>query len=390
MIFSWQRTILPIAAMFSFRMLGLFMLIPVFSVLGEQLQGATPTLIGIALGSYGLSQGLLQMPFGLLSDRYGRKKLIGIGLFLFALGSLLGGLSTSIYTMILARTLQGTGAIGSVLIALLADLTPDNQRTKAMAVIGMTIGISFSLAMILSPIITHHYGLSAIFYLTFVLAILGLILLYTVVPNPPRELIINTDETHFTRLKQVVRDRQLQQLNFGIFMQHLILTATFYVIPLILKQQMQTGILSAQWHFYLPILLLSFIAMLPFIILAERKKRMRLVFLAAVALIAISELILSLLFANVAAVWIGMFAYFVAFNILEATLPSMISKQAHKQQKGTAMGVYSTCQFLGIFFGGTLSGIIFQHLGITGVFVFNGVLALLWFSVSWSMQIKEQ
>ncbi len=214
---SWFNSVLPIAAIFSFRMLGLFMLIPVFTVFATHLQGATPALIGLALGSYGLSQGLLQMPFGMLSDRYGRKPLLTIGLLLFASGSLIGALSHSIYMMIFARTLQGTGAIGSILIALLADLTPDEQRTKAMAVIGMTIGLSFSLAMVISPAITNHFGLSGIFYLTTGLALLGLVLLHVVIPTPKKERFHIDSEANPSLFKAVIHNRHLQRLNMGIF-----------------------------------------------------------------------------------------------------------------------------------------------------------------------------
>lgn len=390
MIYSWFNSVIPIAAIFSFRMLGLFMLIPVFTVLGEQLSGSTPALIGIALGSYGLSQGILQMPFGLLSDRFGRKPMITIGLILFALGSLLGAMTHSIYGMIIARVLQGTGAIGSVLIALMADLTPDSQRTKAMAVVGMTIGISFSLAMILSPILTHYYGLSAIFYLTAVFALLGLLLLHTVIPTPVNEYFHSESETNPALLKPVLKDRQLQRLNLGIFMQHFILTSTFYAIPLILKQLMLQGYLTVQWHFYLPLLLGSFIVMIPFIYLAERHHKMRPVFLGAVATIFITELFLAIFYSGFYHLLLLMFLYFVAFNLLEATLPSLISKQAGKLNKGTALGVYSTCQFLGIFIGGSTAGIVYQHQGIRGVFILNAVFSLTWLITTWSMQFKNK
>ncbi len=230
---SWSNSVFPIAALFSFRMLGLFMLIPVFTVYATQLTGATPALIGIALGSYGLSQGLLQIPFGMLSDSFGRKSIITLGLIFFVCGSLLGAFATSIYGMIFARILQGTGAIGSVLIALLADLTPDEQRTKAMAVIGATIGLSFSLAMILSPTITHYFGLSGIFYLTTFLAVFGLILLHGVIPTPRKEPFHLDSDPSPALFSDVLRNRHLQRLNFGIFvnilfLQQLFLPCLFY------------------------------------------------------------------------------------------------------------------------------------------------------------------
>ena len=381
----WLKSVVPIAAMFSFRMLGLFMLIPVFTVYAIHLEKATPTLIGLALGSYGLSQGVLQIPFGILSDRFGRKPIIAIGLLLFFSGSLLGAFTHTIYGMIIARTLQGTGAIGSVLIALLADLTPDSQRTKAMAVIGTSIGLSFTLAMVISPTIAHHYGLSGIFYFTAILAILGLLLLYFVVPTPVKEPFQVDSKTRSKLFKTAIANHHLQRLNLGIFCQHFILTSTFFVIPMLLQQQIRAGNLSFQWRFYLPLMLLSFLAMVPFIILAERKARIKLMFLTSIAITSICQLLLAFTHQS----WIGIcantFAYFVVFNILEASLPSQISKQANTEAKGTAMGIYSSCQFLGIFAGGASAGLLFQFANSRGIFILNAGIGLLWFIIAIKM-----
>lgn len=383
---SWLNSVFPIAAIFSFRMLGLFMLIPVFTVFATQLQGATPALIGLALGSYGLSQGILQMPFGMLSDRFGRKPILTIGLLFFVAGSILGALSHSIYTMILARTLQGTGAIGSVLIALLADLTPDEQRTKAMAVIGMTIGLSFSLAMVLSPALTHHYGLAGIFYLTAVLALLGLLLLHAVIPTPTKERFHIDSEADSSLLKTVIRNKHLQRLNAGIFFQHFILTATFYAIPFLLQQQIKEGHLAEQWHFYLPLMIFSFLLMVPFILLAEKKRQMKLVFLLSVFITLFAQFFLALMGQHWFSLCVLMFLYFAAFNILEALLPSLVSKQAGPTSKGTAMGVYSSSQFLGIFVGGLAAGLLYQFAGNLGIFFCNAAISLLWLSLSLFMK----
>lgn len=383
---SWFNSVFPIAAIFAFRMLGLFMLIPVFTVFATHLHGATPTLIGFALGSYGLSQGILQMPFGMLSDRFGRKPVLTIGLMLFACGSLIGALSHSIYMMILARTLQGTGAIGSVLIALLADLTPDEQRTKAMAVIGMTIGLSFSLAMVISPAITNHYGLASIFYLTTILALLGLLLLHTVIPTPKKERFHLDSEANPSLFKMVISNKHLQRLNAGIFFQHFILTATFYAIPLLLQQQVKQGNLTQQWHFYLPLMVFSFVVMVPFILLAEKKRRMKSVFLMSVLVTTLAQLFLVLTKQHWLSLCLLMFLYFVAFNFLEATLPSLVSKQAGATSKGTAMGIYSSSQFLGIFVGGTAAGVLYQLVGSTGIFICNALLGLIWLFIASFMQ----
>lgn len=367
-------------------MLGLFMLIPVFTVYATHLSGATPTLMGLALGSYGLSQGLLQMPFGLLSDRFGRKPILMIGLLLFACGSLLGALSHSIYTMIAARALQGTGAIGSVLIALLADLTPDEQRTKAMAVIGMTIGLSFSLAMVISPAITSHFGLAGIFYLTTILALIGLGLLHFIIPTPKKECFHVDTEANFSLLKMVLCNRHLQRLNAGIFFQHAILTATFYAIPIILQQQISQGHLNQQWHFYLPLMICSFVLMVPFILLAEKRRQMKKVFATAVLATTLMQFSLAFLHQEWVSLWLLMFIYFVAFNILEATLPSLISKQADANSKGTAMGIYSSSQFLGIFLGGALAGVLYQLGGNIAIFTINALLGALWFIIALFMK----
>lgn len=385
MSYSWSKSVLPIAAIFCFRMLGIFMLIPIFTVFAAELQHSTPTLIGIALGSYGLSQGLLQIPFGILSDRFGRKKIIAIGLVLFALGSLIGMFSHSIYSMIAARILQGAGAIGSVLIALLADLTPDEQRTKAMAVIGMAIGLSFSLAMVISPVIAQHYGLSGIFSFTALLACLGLIILYRVIPTLKKQRFHTDSETRVSLLKITLFNKHLQRLNLGIFIQHFILTATFYVIPLLLQEQLKLGNLVYTWSFYLPLMLGSFILMTPFIYFAEKKKLIKPIFLVAILISCGSQLLLALIYNQWLSLCGLMLVYFIAFNFLEANLPSLISKEANAVNKGTAMGIYSSCQFLGIFIGGFSAGLLYQYAGTHAIFIVNAVLGLIWFFVALRM-----
>ena len=378
MNYTWRHTVFPIATIFSFRLLGLFMLIPIFTLHAGELSGASPMLIGVALGCYGLSQGILQIPFGLLSDRFGRKPMITIGLILFAIGSLMGALAHSIEMMISARILQGAGAIGSVLIALLSDLTPDEQRTKAMAVVGITIGVSFSLAMIISPILAEHTGLAGIFYLTAGLALFAMLLLHLVIPTPVKDPFHENDLIHTQQFIPALKNRHLQRLNAGIFFQHMILTSTFYVLPLLLKQHIQQGELSEPWHFYLPLMLFAFIVMMPIIALGERHRRMKFIFMLAVTLTTVSQLALVLFNQQWISLCIAMVVYFIAFNILEATLPSLVSRQAGAANKGTAMGIYSSSQFLGIFAGGALAGITFQYAGGAGIFLVNAAVGLLW------------
>ncbi|MDF1678102.1 MAG: MFS transporter [Legionellaceae bacterium] len=374
----WTRAVLPIAAIFACRMLGLFLLIPVFTLYAPSLSGATPALIGLTLGAYGLSQGLLQIPFGMLSDRYGRKPVIMLGLILFAIGSAMGAYTHSIHGMLLARILQGMGAIGSVLMALLADLTPESKRTAAMAIIGGSIGLSFNLALIASPTLAHQNGLSGIFMLTLGLACFGLVLLKTAV-HTPKISPQTSSITHKKRLVHVLKSSSLRRLNLGIFCQHAILTATFFVLPLKLKAAIDTNLLQSSWHFYLPTLVVAFVAAVPLIMFAEKRGKGALVFSIAIALTCISQLILAQSALSWTLFCVVMFTYFLAFNALEAMLPSLVSKQTTSDYKGTAMGVYSSCQFLGIFVGGGLSGVLFAHYGHHGIFMFNAVIALLWF-----------
>ena len=382
---SWLSPAFQIAAIFSFRMLGLFMLIPVFTLYANQLQGATPLLLGLALGSYGLTQGLFQIPFGMLSDRYGRKPVITMGLLLFAGGSILGAQTHSIAGMILARTLQGAGAIGSVLIALLADITAERHRTKAMAVIGATIGLSFSIAFILSPSLAAVAGLAGIFYLTAGLAILGLGILYCIpTAKQPIEKPIST----LQQLKKVFFDKDLLRLDAGIFFQHFILVASFYVLPMTLQQHMQAGHLTQSWHFYIWVIVGSFLTMIPIMLYSEKYQKVKTCFLTAITIIGITQC--ALIVAPDSLIWLGVivFLYFVAFNFLEANLPSLISKQANPQTKGSALGVYSSSQFLGIFVGGVLAGLLYSHAGSTGVFTLNAGVAFVWLCLSRNLKTQ--
>lgn len=382
MTLSWRYTVLPIAVIFSFRLLGLFMLIPVFTIYAPTLLHATPFLIGLALGSYGLSQGLLQIPFGLLSDRFGRKTMITVGLALFALGSILGAVAHSIEWMIVGRIIQGAGAIGSVLMALLADLTSDKDRTKAMAIIGLSIGFSFALAMILSPMITAHYGLTGIFNVMTCLALSAILLLHGIIPTPKKDPFHQPNTVTKQQFLAALKNPHLQRLNVGIFFQHLILTSTFYAVPLLLKQQIHLGRLTHTWQFYLPLMLTAFLLMLPIIALTEKQQKMKLTFVFAVVCITASQCILALMSAAWYGLCVAILLYFVAFNVLEAALPSLVSRQAGIENKGTAMGIYSSSQFLGIFAGGLLAGLIAQFGGIAGIFWFNAAISSVWIMIA--------
>jgi MFS family permease len=374
------RAAVALAAVFSVRLLGLFMIYPVFASYAATLGGANPYLIGEALGIYGLTQGLLQIPFGLLSDRIGRKVMIVAGLALFAIGSAVAALSTSIGGVIVGRALQGAGAVGSVILALVADLTREETRTAAMAMVGITIGASFIVALLAGPIVAKFIGVSGIFWLMVGLAILGMAITEFVVPKPPRVSVHRDAEAVPALIGAVLRDRELLRLDIGIFALHAMLTASFLVVPDLLR-----GILGVvvhdQWIVYLPVLLVSIATMVPPIVAAEKYRHMKGVFIGAVAALAASQIMLYFGAANMFA----LLAFFSAFNVMEALLPSLITKVAPAHVKGTAMGVYSSLQFLGIFVGGVIGGFAHQRGGSTAVFAASTVLALIWLAAAAGM-----
>ncbi len=375
---------LSLGSIMAFRMLGLFMIYPIFSVYAQQLPGATPTLIGVALGCYGLTQALLQIPFGLLSDRFGRKGIITIGLLLFASGSVVAALAHSIEGIILGRTLQGSGAVGSVLLALLADLTRDEHRTKAMAGMGLMIGLSFAVAVMLGPFLNAYVQLSGIFWITALLALLGILLLYGLTPTPPEPIVHEDTETLPKQLLKVIKNTELLSLNYGIFALHAILTASFFMLPILLNTQLHLS-RNIQTSLYALSLLAAVFTMIPFIVLAEKKRHFKWVFVGAIFLLFLTQTLLLILPLSLITIAIILFLFFTAFTLLEACLPSLISKMAPLRSKGTAMGLYSSCQFLGIFIGGIAGGWIYTRFQSQGVFIFTLNLAALWCALSLKM-----
>ena len=379
------RAASSLAAVFSVRLLGLFMIYPVFAEYAGHLSGVTPYRIGLALGIYGLSQGLLQIPFGLLSDKVGRKKMIVFGLILFAIGSALAALSRSIEGVILGRVLQGAGAVGSVILALVADLTSEESRTKAMAMVGITIGTSFMVALVAGPLVAGVVGVPGIFWLMVGLAALGIAITLFVVPRPLALRLHRDTEAVPGMLGSILKDRELLRLDFGIFALHAMLTASFLVVPSLLHARLDVTSHS-QWIVYLPVLLLSVIVMVPAIIVAEKYRRMKAIFVAAVAGLTLSEFMLAVGRHDVYVVLAALTLFFAGFNIMEASLPSLITKTAPPAAKGTAAGVYSSSQFLGIFVGGVVGGWIQQRSGSGSVFVWSGALALLWLLLAATMK----
>ncbi len=385
---SEKKSVLSLAMLYAMRMLGLFMVLPVFVLYGQDLEGATSELLGIAIGAYGLSQAVLQIPFGSLSDRFGRKPLICIGLLIFALGSVIAAVSESIYGVILGRFLQGAGAIASVLMALLSDLTSEESRTKAMALVGMSIGVSFALALILGPLLGRIGGLSGIFWFTAVMAFVGLIWVLWAVPEPERLTRSRDTRLFGEQLGDVLRQSELLRLDVGIFCLHLALTAMFVAVPISLVQV--AGLEeTSHWWFYLSVMVLSFFAMVPFIIIAEKKRLMKQVFLGALFLLAVASASVSSSHHQVWAVWISLFAFFMAFNFLEASLPSMVSKVAPAGNRGTAMGVYSTAQFMGAFVGGVAGGWCLSEFGLSGVYVMVAGIVMFWVLIALGMRNPE-
>jgi MFS family permease len=375
-----QKSVTSIALIMCFRMLGLFMIFPVFTPYAQHLAGATPRLIGLALGIYGLTQACLQIPFGSLSDRFGRKPIICLGLIIFAIGSVIAACAHSIEAIIIGRALQGGGAIGSAAMALVADVTHDTQRIKAMAIIGMSIGLSFAIAMVAGPSLNNIVGVSGIFWLTALLALIAIAILYLWVDTPP-PLAQLTQIANKTSFKQILSNRQLLTLDIGVFIQHGMLTAQFMVLPLILQQSLHINS-AHQWLFYLPILVCAYVLMVPFIILAEKKQQIKPVFLGSITVLLLSQLLLWQLHQTWLNCLISLILFFTAFTLLEATLPSLVSKLAPAANRGTAMGVYSTSQFLGIFFGGIMGGWLFATWGLASIFLGCALAYLLWLLIA--------
>jgi predicted MFS family arabinose efflux permease len=380
-----RQSVYSLASIYGLRMLGLFMILPVFSLYAEGLEGVTPTLIGITLGIYGLAMALLQIPFGMLSDRFGRKPIIAAGLVLFAVGSVVAAMSDSIWGVIIGRAIQGSGAIAAAMMALLADLTREEQRTKAMAMMGGSIGMSFTLALILGPFLNELMGVNGIFWLTAGLAIAGIGILYWLVPDPQYTHFHRDVETVPGQLKLILSNTQLMRLDLGILIQHAVMMAMFTVLPFVLRDNLDMPSSEHAW-FYLPVLMLSVVGMFPLILMAEKKRKIKQVFVACIALMAVSEIMLGAAHESLFAVASGMVLFFLAFNVLEASLPSLISRMAPADSKGTAMGVYSTSQFFGAFVGGAGGGLLFNYVGITGVFYACAAAAALWFIFAISMQ----
>jgi len=372
-----------LASIFALRMLGLFLILPVFAIYGRELPGGQEAyLIGLAISIYGLTQAMFQIPFGAASDRFGRKPVIVAGLIVFAIGSVVAALSTNIAGVIAGRAIQGAGAISAAVSAFIADSTRDEVRTKAMAMVGGSIGLTFAFSLIAAPPLTAWIGLSGLFWLTAVLACLGIVVVVWGVPPAP----VREEQPEPIRHGDVLFNPQLLRLNIGVFVLHVCQTALFVVVPTLLVDR---GALPApsHWQVYLPVIVVSFVLMVPPMIMAERRGKLREVFLGAIALLMVAMLAApALTHTALAGLVTFLMLFFIAFNLLEAMQPSLVSRLAPAHVKGFAMGVYNTTQAFGLFLGGIVGGALAKRFGDNMVFYVCAALAAIWFVAAFSMQ----
>lgn len=380
-----RRAGVSLASIFALRMLGLFLILPVFSVYAKTLPGGDNlALVGFALGAYGLTQAFFQIPYGIASDIFGRKQVIVLGLVIFALGSFVAAWAPDMTWIIVGRVLQGAGAISAAVTALAADLTREEHRTKVMAMIGSSIGLVFALSLVGAPLLYGWIGMGGLFSMTGILALAAIVLLIKAVPPAPAPL------GHAKLLlRQVVFDPDLLRLNLGIFVLHMVQMAMFVVLPHALVDHggLQA---AAHWKVYLPAVLVSFAVMVPAIIAAERKDKMRPIFCAAIALLLVVQVGLIFFGESLWSLGLWLLLFFVAFNVLEATLPSLVSRTAPPAAKGAALGVYNTTQAMGLFIGGAAGGYIAQHFGDNVVFAVCAGLVLIWLVVANSMNFPQR
>jgi MFS family permease len=378
------RASVSLASIFALRLLGLFLILPVFAVYAQSIPGGTDTrLVGLALGIYGLTQGLLQILYGVASDRWGRKPVIAAGLIVFAAGSFIAAAATDIVWTIVGRAIQGAGAISAAVTALIADSTRDEHRTKAMAMVGASVALTFAGSLVLAPMLYPVTGVRGLFAMTGVLAAAAIGVLFWVVPATPLASAKVHDKNESSAVT-VLLDRQLLRLNLGIFVLHMVLMAMFVVLPVLLVQRGMP--LVQHWKIYFPVVMLSFALMAKPLIVAERRALMRPLFIGSIMLVLSAQLGLWLRGDTVLWMVLWLLIFFTGFNILEATLPSLVSRIAPASAKGLALGIYNTAQALGLFAGGALGGVIVARLGPEAVFLFAAIVTAAWWLISLGMR----
>ena len=375
---------LKISLIMSVRMLGLFMLFPVMSIYAAEYDNSTPFLIGMAIGVYGLTQALLQIPFGYLSDRFGRKPILIIGLLIFFLGSVLAANTSNLNLVVLGRALQGGGAISAVLMAFLADSVNEENRAKANAFVGFQIGVAFMLSLIIGPIISSKVGLQGLFWTIALLSLIALIIVFSLEQSKP--------VTYYKLSMKAFREtltKELVTLDLSIFSLHLILAAGFIVMPILIIENQIVSMVN-NWHLYLPAIFLSFLGMLPLIVVSEKFKKTKYILLLCILLLIISQFIFFNASLSFQLFLITLTIFFIAFNSIEALLPSLLSRTASSSKRGLAMGIFSTSQFLGTFFGGAIGGLIYDIYDLNSVFLFTIFVALIWLLLILLMPLKTK
>jgi MFS family permease len=375
---------LKISLVMAVRMLGLFMLFPVMSVYASDYESATPFLIGMAIGIYGLTQAIFQIPFGYLSDRFGRKPILIVGLLIFLLGSIMAANTSNIIIVVIGRAFQGGGAISAVLMAFLADSVSEENRAKANAFVGFQIGVAFMLSLLIGPIISSRVGLSGLFWVIALLSLIAMLIVLSLKQNKSityYKLSLKAFKENFTK--------ELLALDFSIFSLHLILAAGFIVMPLLIMENQIVSMLD-NWQLYLPAVLLSFLGMIPLIIISEKFKKTKYILLISILLLISSQIIFFSLNLNFKVFLITLTIFFVAFNTVEALLPSLLSRTASSSKRGLAMGIFSTSQFLGTFIGGAIGGFIYDIYNLNSVFLFTIFVAIIWWLLILFMPLKSK
>lgn len=374
---EWRAST-TLSGVYALRMLGMFLVLPVLAMYAASLPGAedNKTLVGLAMGIYGLTQALLQLPLGIASDKFGRKKTIYAGLVVFAAGSFLAAAADTLPLLVAARAIQGAGAVSAAVTALLADLTRDGVRTRAMAMIGLSIGLTFSVSLVVAPMIADVVGVRGLFLLTGILTVASIGVVAFMTPDPEFSKLHEDTQAQPARIGEVLKNRQLLNLDFGIFALHAAQMALFTALPFAMTQ---LGLEKIQhWKVYLPSTVAGLVVMVPLIIIGETRNRLKQVFILGIVCIAAAQIGLLSGMHSIWLITVYLIVYFIGFNVLEASLPSMVSKIAPSDLKGTAMGVYNTMQSVGLFAGGAAGGLLFQKYGFVGVFAFCSTLMLLW------------